>query len=252
MSRKALDLLFASGGALLAITLVVLGFVMRDQSAFADDYVKGELSAQRITFASQEDLDKDKATYPDNAVTDWKPGSTCLVENAGKPLQTGKQAECYAKYYIGMHMARSAKNLKLSAPITVKLEGRDQTLTTMEGQTYATLGTIRTALANDQKALAEKGDKAAADARQKDVDAVASLRTTMQTGETLRGLLLTVYGFHSLGDRAAIAANVSFVAAAILAVVAAGGYVHAFLEARKTRTSTQSAAATPGQPVKVS
>lgn len=249
MSRKALDILFSTGGALLAVTLLVLGFVLADQKAFADDYVKEELGAQRITFATQAELDKDKATYPDNAVTEWKSGSSCLVENAGKALETGKQAECYGKYYIGMHMSRSATNLKFSSPIKVNLEGQEQTLSSMDGQTYATIGTIRTALAADQKALAEKGDKAAADLRQKDVDAAAGLRTTMQTGETLKGLLLTSYGFSIFGDKAGLAADVAFVAAGILAVVAAGGFVHAFLEYRKTSTQKQTAGAGGGQPV---
>lgn len=241
MSRKALDLLFATGGALLAVTLLVLGFVMMDQKAFADDYVKEELGAQRIVFAEADKLTEEEKN--------WKEGSSCLVKYAGQRMETGKQAECYGKYYIGMHMARSATNQKFSAPIKVTLEGQEQTLTTMEGQTYATIGTIRTALAADQKALADSGNKAAADARQKDVDAAASLRTTMQTGETLRGLLLTTYGFHSLGDRAGLAATVAFIAAAILAIVAAGGFVHAFLEARKTSTSNTPVASAPGKPI---
>lgn len=241
MSRKALDILFSTGGALLAVTLLVLGFVLADQKSFADDYVKQELGAQRITFATADKLtDEEK---------NWKPGSVCLEENAGKRMETGKQAECYAKYFIAKHMDTSAKNAKFSAPIKVNLEGSEQTLTSMEGQTYATIGTIRTALAADQKALAEKGDKAAADARQKDVDAAASLRTTMQTGETLRGLLLTTYGFSIFGDKAGLAANVAFVAAAILALVAIAGFVHAFLEYRKPATKTETASAGSGKPI---
>jgi hypothetical protein len=250
MSRKALDILFSTGGALLAITMLVLAFVLADQNAFADDYVKTELGSQKITFATTEELEKDAAANPGNAVTDWKEGSVCLTENAGKALETGKQAECYAKYYIGMHMARSAQNQKFSAPINVNIGGADQTLTTMEGQTYATIGTIRTALAADQKALADSGNKAAADARQKDVDAAASLRTTMQTGETLRGLLLTSYGFSIFGDKAGLAADVAFIAAAILGVVAAGGFVHAFLEYRKGATASLGAMKATGDAVR--
>ena len=248
MSRKALDLVFSAGGAVLALIMLVLGFVLADQAAFADDYVKDELGAQRITFATQEELDKDKAANPDNAVTEWKAESSCLVENAGKALETGKQAECYGKYYIGMHMSRSAKNQKFSTPIKVTIAGKEETLATMEGQTYATIGTIRTALAADQKALADKGDKAAADLRQKDVDAAASLRTTMQTGETLKGLLLTSYGFSIFGEKAGLAANVAYAAAAVLFIVAIAGFVHAFLEARKPAPAAKTTTnAVPGQ-----
>ncbi|MBK6562628.1 MAG: hypothetical protein IPI33_11245 [Dehalococcoidia bacterium] len=234
MTRKQLDLVFSGGAAVLAVIMLILGFVLADQNAFAKDYVKGELAAQRITFATEEDLAADAKANPDNPVGTWKEGSKCLTEYAGKALETGKQAECYGKYYIGMHMARSAKNQKFSAPIEVTLAGTKQTLTTMEGQTYATIGTIRTALAADQKALADKGDKTAADARQKDVDAAASLRTTMQTGETLKGLLLTTYGFSIFGEKAGLAAGVAYAAAAVVFVVAAAGFVHAFAWSKKT------------------
>ena len=242
MSRKQLDIVFSGGAAVLAIVMLVFGIVMASQQSFAKDYVKTELAAQKITFATDEELATDAKNNPGNAVLDWKAGSVCLSENAGKAMTTGKQAECYAKYYIGMHMARSAVNQKFSAPITVKIGGNEQTLTTMEGQTYATIGTIRTALAADQKALAEAGNKAAADARQKDVDAAASLRTTMQTGETLRGLLLTTFGFSTFGDKAGLASSVSYAAAVVLAIIAIAGFAHAYFEWRRTRTVTAGAA----------
>jgi hypothetical protein len=236
VKRRTLDIIFAGGGVVVAVLLFVLGFVLMDQQNFAKDYVKGELGAQQIWFS---------ATPTDEEKT-WKPGSTCLTEYAGKLMQTGPQAECYAKYYIAKHMDTSAKNLKFSSPINVKLGSGDATLTTMEGQTYATIGTIRTALAADQKALADKGDKAAADARQKDVDAAASLRTTMQTGETLKGLLLTSYGFSIFGEKAGVAADVAFAAAVVVFIVAIAGFVHAFMEARRVRTASAGAQSKAG------
>lgn len=247
MNRKQLDLVFSGGAAVLAIIMLVLGFVLADQNAFAKDYVKDELAAQKIFFATEEDLAADAKANPDNPVGTWKDGSSCLSENAGKPVETGAQAECYGKYYIAMHMSRSAKNQKFSAPIDVKLGGSDKavTLTTMDGQTYATIGTIRTALAADQKVLADKGDKAAADARQKDVDAAASLRTTMQTGETLKGLLLTTYGFSIFGEKAGVAANVAYAAAVVVAIVAVAGFAHA-LFGTKTAAADAKTATAPG------
>lgn len=221
MKRRTLDIIFAVGGLVVAGLLIFLGLVMADQKAFADNYVKGELGAQKITFTAA-----DKLT---DVEKNWKPGSTCLVENGGKLMETGKQAECYAKYYIAVHMDTSAKNAKLSAPIKASVGGRDETLTTMEGQTYATLGGIRAALVADQKALKEKGDTAAADLRQKDVDAVAGLRTSMQTGETLRGLLLTSYGFSIFGDKAALAANVLYGLGGLMVLLSVAGLVHAFV-----------------------
>ena len=219
MKRRTLDIIFAGGGLLVAILLVVLGFVLMDQQTFAKDYVKGELGAQQIWFSAA----------PTEDELAWKPGSSCLNEYKGQLMTTGVQAECYAKYFIAKHMDTSAKNLKLSSPINVKIGGQDKTLATMEGQTYGTLGGIRTALANDQKALTEKGDKDAAAARQKDVDAVASLRTTMQTGETLRGLLLTTYGFSIFGDKAELAANVLYGLGGLMVLLSVAGFVHAFI-----------------------
>jgi hypothetical protein len=217
MSRKALDILFSTGGALLALTLLVLGFVLADQKAFADDYVKGELGAQKIVFATEDKLTEEEKN--------WKPGSACLVEHAGKLMQTGEQAECYGKYYIGMHMDRSAKAAGF------------------EGETYATLGGIRTGLQAEVAAAKEAGDTTRAEAAQKRLDAATSLRSTMQTGETLKGLLLTSYGFSIFGDKAGLAANVAFVGAAILFVVAVGGFAHAFLETKKSRTTARNATA---------
>jgi hypothetical protein len=248
MSRKQLDIVFAGGAVVLAVLFLVLGFVLISQKNFADDYVKTELSAQKIYFTSTEGLAADAKANPDNAVLDWKPGSSCLTEYAGQLMETGKQAECYAKYYIAMHMSRSAENLKFSAPIDVTLGNGTETLTSMEGQTYATIGTIRSALAADQKKLAEAGDKTAADARQKDVDAAAGLRTSMQTGETLRGLLLTSFGFSTFGDKAGLAATVAFLAAALVFLIGVAGFVHAFVFTKegKAKDATATAPNTPG------
>jgi hypothetical protein len=51
----------------------------------------------------------------------------------------------------------------------------------------------------------------------------------MQTGETLRGLLLTVYGFSVMGDMAGLASNVLYALGAIMFALAAAGFVHAFV-----------------------
>src|SRR6185436_16304669 len=97
------------------------------------------------------------------------------------------------------------------------------------GATYATLGTIRTGLSADITAAKAKGDTAAAADAQKKLDAATSLRTTMQTGETLRGLLLTVYGFSVLGDMAGLASTLLYGLAAILFLISIAGLVHAFV-----------------------
>ena len=63
----------------------------------------------------------------------------------------------------------------------------------------------------------------------KQLDAATALRSTFQTGETLRGLLLTTYGFSIFGDKAGLAALICFITAALIAVLSAAGFVHAFM-----------------------
>lgn len=203
MKRRTLDIIFAGGGIVLAAVMVVLGLVLADQQSFAKDYVKTELRDQKIVFAQADKLtDEEK---------NWKPGSKCLTEYAGKMMETGKMAECYASFYIALHMETSAKNAGFP------------------GETYATLGSIRTDLTAQVKAAKDKGDTAAADAAQKKLDSATSLRTTLQTGETLRGLLLTSYGFSIFGDKAELAATVCYVLAGILFILSVAGLVHAYL-----------------------
>ena len=132
MKRRTLDIIFAGGGIVVAVLLLVLGLVVGGQAAFADSYVATELGAQKITFATA-----DKLT---DAEKNWQPGSTCLVTYAGKDMTTGPQAECYAKYYIREHMHASAESAGFP------------------GATYATLGSIRTDLSNQITAAKNAGN----------------------------------------------------------------------------------------------
>jgi hypothetical protein len=206
MKRRTLDIVFAGGGLLMAALLVVLGMAVYSQYNFATSYVKEELGAQKITFASADKLTDEEKT--------WKPGSACLVTYAGQLVETGPQAECYAKFYIRKHMDTSAKNAGFP------------------GATYASLGTIRTDLSAQVAAAKTKGDTTASTDAQKKLDAATSLRTTMQTGETLSGLLLTVYGFSSIGAIAGLAANIIFGLAALMVVLSVAGFIHAYFTPR--------------------
>jgi hypothetical protein len=126
-------------------------------------------------------------------------------------MQTGAQAECYAKFYIALHMEKSAETAGFP------------------GATYATLGATRTDLSAQITAAKAKGDTAGAADIQKKLDSATSLRTTMQTGETLRGLLLTVYGFSTIGDKAGLAADIMYGLAAVMLVLSIAGFIHAFV-----------------------
>lgn len=212
MKRRTLDLILAGGGIMVAALLVALAFAVGTQYTFAQNYVKEELGAQKITFTAADKLTAEEKN--------WKAGSVCLVTYGGQLLETGPQAECYAKYYIAKHMDASA------------------TTAGFDGATYATLGAIRTGLTADVTAAKAKGDTAAAADSQKKLDTATSLRTTMQTGETLRGLLLTVYGFSVLGDMAGLASTLLYGLAAMMLLLSAAGFVHAFVTPKEKAVFT--------------
>ena len=52
MKRRTLDLIFASGGLVIALAMLVLGFVLMDQYNWGQDYVKEELGSQKIYFTA--------------------------------------------------------------------------------------------------------------------------------------------------------------------------------------------------------
>jgi hypothetical protein len=192
MTRKKLDLIFSIGGVLLALLIVVLGLVLRNQSNFAKSYVRDQMSAQQISFT------------PAAGLSDEEKAASCLVKNAGKPLTTGKQAECYANEYIGLHVR--------------EING-GKTYSQTSGESRAARGAAEKALAADPDAQASKDLDAAA-------KTLAGKTDTLFKGETLRGLLLTSYGFSIFGERAGQAASIAFLAALVLLAASLAGFVH--------------------------
>ena len=192
MKRRTLDIIFSSGALAVAVLLVLLGFVFKGNADFADSYVGDQLSEQKINFTPAEFL------------SDEEKQSTCLVDYAGTPLDSGKKAECYANDYIGGHLK--------------KIGG---------GETYATLGPIQTA-AKTAYTDAVAANASNVDALKTDYDKVTGQRETMFKGETLRGLLLTSYGFSIFGEKAALAALLAFIGAAVMALAGLAGFAHAF------------------------
>ncbi len=191
MKRRTLDLLFSIGGLALAGLLLVLGFVLTSNANFAKTYVKEQMSEQRISFKTADTL------------TDEEKKSPCLVKYAGLPLTTGKQAECYANDFIGLHVKAAAG-----------------------GQTYADLGAPQSALAAKVKAATAANDPALAEL-QKQLAAVTGQRETLFKGETLRGLLLTSFGFSVFGVKGGQAATVAYLVAGLLALLSLAGFAHA-------------------------
>jgi hypothetical protein len=201
MKRRTLDILFGLGGLAIAVLLVVAGIVLSANASFANNYVHDQLTQQNITFKTADTL------------TDEEKQQACLVTYAGQKMTTGKQAECYANNFIGLHLKGIAN-----------------------GQTYADLGTpqaaLRTQLADAQKATPV--DQAKVTDLQKQLNDVTAQRETVFKGETLRGLLLTSYGFSEFGAKAGQAAVVAFLASGLMFLLAIAGMIHA-LVTPKTR-----------------
>ncbi|MDP1794215.1 MAG: hypothetical protein Q8K63_08775 [Acidimicrobiales bacterium] len=188
MKRRTLDILFSAGGFGIASLLLVLGLVMTSNGNFAGNYVHRQLAEQKISFPPADKLSKEELA------------SSCVAANAGKAIVSGKQAECYANDFIGLHIKGIA-----------------------DGKTYAELGAVQSGL----KAQLAAATGSSAAGLQKQLEAVTGQRETLFKGETLRGLLLTSYGFSTFGVKADQAATVAFGAAAIMALLSAFGLWHA-------------------------
>ena len=198
MKRRTLDVLFSAGGLALAGLLLVLGVVMTSNANFARNYVKDQLTQQNIKFT------------PAVALSGEEKQSACLVKYAGQPMTTGKQAECYANDYIGLHVKAVAN-----------------------GQTYADLGTPQRELTAKVEA-AQTANDPALPGLQKQLTTITGQRESLFKGETLRGLLLTSYGFSVFGVKGGQVASVAYVVSALLALLSIAGFVHAFRTSKDT------------------
>lgn len=172
-------------GVALALGLALLGTVMRSNADFAETYVADQLGQQRITFK------------PADALTAEERGQPCLVRYAGSRLTTGSQAECYATSFIGQHLPKIA-----------------------DGKTFSELRSVQTTLRADLASAQAAGDPAAADL-QRQLGEITAKRQSLFEGETMKGLLLTTYGFSTLGAKAGQAATAAYAGAGALVLLSA-------------------------------
>ncbi len=210
MQRRTLDILFGIGGMALAGLLVILGLVMTSNANFAKTYVHDQLSEQNISFPAAD------------ALTDEERQSSCLVKYAGQDLTTGKQAECYANDFIGLHLESIA-----------------------DGQTYADLGEPQSEL-REQVATAREANDPQLASLQEELTSINSQRESLFKGETLRGLLLTSFGFSVFGVKGAQVATVAYLVAALLALLAVAGFVHALRTSKDETFAAPAPAPTTG------
>ncbi len=175
----------AVAGALLGLATAMMG-----NANYSDAYVGGQLERQRITFKAAD------------APTDEERKAPCVVANAGKPLTTGKQAECYANDFIGTH---------------IRGIGRGKTYAELEDVKTGLVARIATAQANSDPDLPKL---------QKELADLNIQRDTLFKAEMLRGALLTSFGFSSLGEKAGQAATLAYGGAALVGVLSLAGMVY--------------------------
>jgi hypothetical protein len=196
MKRRTVDLVVSAAGVLLAAILLVGGFVLTSNANFAKNYVHDQLAQEQITF-------KTAAT-----LTDAEKAKPCLVQYAGQQMLTGKQAECYANNFIGLHLSEMGAG------------------TPYEGMSYAALGGAQSDLRAQIAAATTAGDTAKVTTLNTTLTAVTNQRSTVFQGEMLRGVLLTSYGFSELGAKAAIGALVAYIGAGVMFLLALLGFWH--------------------------
>lgn len=162
----------------LALAALIIGGFAIGMGMFIRNNIADELSSQQIAFPLAENLTEHERQIPG------------MVEQAGRPLETGNQARVYAAYIL-LHLQEAAEEAGFA------------------GASYATLGSPQRALRAEVAAAEEAGNQEALAEAQQQLDAVTQLRNTMLTGSTLRGNLLSAYGWDNVG----------------LGVIAAGGFM---------------------------
>jgi hypothetical protein len=151
----------------LFIGAVVVGGLAVWLGGFIQGNIRNELTSQQITFSAADKLTDEEKKLPG------------IVENAGLQLTTGNQAQAYAGL-MGLHVQEAADGAGYP------------------GATYATLGGIQRDLRAKVDAAKKAGDQPAVDKAQADLTAVTNLRNTMLTASTLRGNLLSAYGWDNV------------------------------------------------------
>jgi hypothetical protein len=152
----------------LAIAALVIGGIAVGMGMFIRSNIHSELTTQQISFPAADALTEHEAAIPG------------MVENAGLPLSNGNQAKAYSEYIL-LHITESAEEAGYP------------------GASYATLGTPQREARAEVAAAREANNEEALAAAQAKLDAVTGLRNSMLTASTLRGNLLSAYGWDNVG-----------------------------------------------------
>jgi hypothetical protein len=192
-----------------AAVLALAGIVLSSNARFSDHYVAKQMAQQRITFR------------PVDQLTDAEKQHPCVVANAGRALRTGRQAECFANEFIAVHLGQIGG-----------------------GKTYAELGVEEFALVAKVDAAREAHSHTLA-GLEKQLTELRATRNLLFQGETLRGMLLTSFGFSTLGAKAGQAASVAFAVAAALGLASLATFGLALARRGASRATVNGRSAVP-------
>jgi len=186
MKRRAFDRITSTVGLLLAAILFLGGGLLTWGGTFANNQVKDQLAAQKITLPTATHNPAESASV-----------TAFFKANGGKMMTTGKQAQMYADHYIAFHLQGigagkvyselSGEEMGLKAQLTA-----DPTNATLSAKVAALDGQVNTVF----------------------------------KGESLRGMLLNAYAFWQLGQIAMIASWVTYIGGLLFLILALMGFAH--------------------------
>lgn len=197
MRRKTLDLILASGGALLVVALLAAGALAMWGYSYSNTSVRNQLATQQIYFPQKSAFAAVNACGTSKEIVaichpksfaEITPAMVRTVEPyAGQQVLNGQEAAVYANDFIAVHLSQ------------MPYKG-----------IYAKVSAA---------AMAAKPGSAAA-------TSLAALEDTVFKGTTLRAMLLEANGFWTFGQIALWAGIISFILAGVMAVFSALGFWH--------------------------
>jgi hypothetical protein len=146
MKRRTFDILIATAGLFLAVTLVASGALLTWAHSFVGNEVHTQLAAQKIYFP------------PSGSPAIKAPEFAAMHQYAGQQLTTGAQAETYADHFIANHLIEigggktyaqisaeaqaSPTNAKLAATAATLFKGETLRGLLLNAYAFATMGMI--------------------------------------------------------------------------------------------------------------
>jgi hypothetical protein len=146
MGRRTFDILMATTGLFLAVTLIASGALLLWAHSFIGDEVHSQLAAQQIFFPVG------------NSPAIKAPEFAAMHQYAGQQLTTGAQAEVYADHFIANHLKAigggktyaqlsaaaiaQPKNAALAAQVATVFKGETLRGLLLNAYAFGTMGTI--------------------------------------------------------------------------------------------------------------